>query len=538
MGLSRRGSRGEAPIWPGFVDAMSSLLLVLMFVVTIFLIVQFVLRQTITVQGTQLDALNAQVQSLADALGLARTDAAKMKAQLSDADAKAKQQDALIATLNGQLAQKTSDLSAAQAKITDFEQQVASLLADKTAAQGQIAQLGQQVGDLTAARDKLQQEQDALQLAIAKARTEIDAQTEAARLAAARRDALEALVADLHRQMSDKDTALTDAQSKLSDAEQQQLVDAAAAEALRKKLQDSQAELTSMTLALEEQRKKAEDTLTLLAAAQTAQAQAAADAQTQLTEAQKNAALLATAQQALTDAQKKGEDSARQVALLNQQIAAMRSQLASLQGMLDASAAKDTANNVQIQSLGSQLNAALAQLADEQKKRADLEEAERKRLAEQNQQLEAYRSEFFGKVSQVLAGHEGVKVVGDRFVFPSEVLFAPGSADLSDDGKVQIAKVASILEGVAAQMPSGINWILQVNGFTDNTPLSGTGQFKDNWELSQARALSVVRFMISQGFPPERLAASGYGEFQPVASGDSPDARAQNRRIELKLTEK
>lgn len=417
MGLSRRGSRGEAPIWPGFVDAMSSLLLVLMFVVTIFLIVQFVLRQTITVQGTQLDALNAQVQSLADALGLARTDAAKMKAQLSDADAKAKQQDALIATLNGQLAQKTSDLSAAQAKITDFEQQVASLLADKTAAQGQIAQLGQQVGDLTAARDKLQQEQDALQLAIAKARTEIDAQTEAARLAAARRDALEALVADLHRQMSDKDTALTDAQSKLSDAEQQQLVDAAAAEALRKKLQDSQAELTSMTLALEEQRKKAEDTLTLLAAAQTAQAQAAADAQTQLTEAQKNAALLATAQQALTDAQKKGEDSARQVALLNQQIAAMRSQLASLQGMLDASAAKDTANNVQIQSLGSQLNAALAQLADEQKKRADLEEAERKRLAEQNQQLEAYRSEFFGKVSQVLAGHEGVKVVGDRFVF-------------------------------------------------------------------------------------------------------------------------
>lgn len=87
-------------------------------------------------------------------------------------------------------------------------------------------------------------------------------------------------------------------------------------------------------------------------------------------------------------------------------------------------------------------------------------------------------------------------------------------------------------------MPSGINWILQVNGFTDNTPLSGTGQFKDNWELSQARALSVVRFMISQGFPPERLAASGYGEFQPVASGDSPDARAQNRRIELKLTEK
>ena len=138
----------------------------------------------------------------------------------------------------------------------------------------------------------------------------------------------------------------------------------------------------------------------------------------------------------------------------------------------------------------------------------------------------------------MLAGRDGVKVVGDRFVFSSEVLFEPGSADLSDAGKQQIAKVASILQDVAAQMPTDINWILQVNGFTDSTPLSGTGQFKDNWELSQARALSVVRFMVSQGFPASRLAATGFGEFQPVATGDTPEARAQNRRIELKLTEK
>lgn len=538
MGLSRRGSRGEAPIWPGFVDAFSSLLLVLMFVLTIFLVVQFVLRQTISTQSGQLDQLNAQVQSLADALGLARADAAKAKTQigqlngqLAAAKAQSDQQAALIATLNGQLAARQKDLDTAQAKITDFEAQVASLLAQRNAAQGQVA-------DLTAQRDKLATEQQALQLAVAQARKEIDARAEQARLDAARADALQALIASLKAQTSAKDVSLTQAQAALSDQEKQRLVDAAAAEALRQKLKDSQDALTAMTLALEEQRKKAEDTLTLLAAAQNAQAVAAAQSETDLTEAQKQAGLLAAAQKALSEEQSKTADQARQVALLNEQVAAMRAQLANLQGLLDASASKDSESKVQIQALGNQLNQALARLAEEQKKRADLEAAEAARLKEQNQDLESYRSEFFGKVSQVLSGVDGVKVVGDRFVFSSEVLFPSASADLSDAGKAQIDKVVQILEQVAAQIPPEINWILQVNGFTDATPLSGNGQFRDNWELSQARALSVVRYMISRGFPPDRLAATGFGQYQPVAQGDTPEARAQNRRIELKLTEK
>jgi chemotaxis protein MotB len=536
MGLSRRGSRAEAPTWPGFVDALSSLLLVLMFVLTIFMIVQFVLRDTISTQNTELGSLSEQVASLADALGLAKLDAAKAKdqigqltSQLADAKGKADQQSALIATLNSQLTARQGELTQAQAKITSFEAQVASLLADRDAARGQVAALGAQVTDLKAARDKLQTEQDALNLAVAKARSEVDAQTEAARLAAARTEALQALIADLHNRADASAAAL-------SDAEKQRITDAAAAEALRAKLKDSQAELTAMTLALEAQRKKAEDTLTLLAAARAAADQAT---QTQMTEAQKQAALLSVANDALSKEQAKSAESARQVELLNQQVAALRTQLQSLQGILDASAAKDKQNSVQIQALGSQLNAALAQVAEEQKRRADLEAAARAKLEAENKNLSNYRSEFFGKVSAVMAGVSGVKVVGDRFVFSSEVLFPPGSADLSPAGQAEIAKVVAILKEVAAQIPPDINWILQVNGFTDNQPLSGTGQFRDNWELSTARALSVVHYMVNGlHFPPDRLAATGFGEFQPVATGDTPEARAQNRRIELKLTEK
>ena len=132
-----------------------------------------------------------------------------------------------------------------------------------------------------------------------------------------------------------------------------------------------------------------------------------------------------------------------------------------------------------------------------------------------------------------------MRVVGDRFVFSSEVLFTPGAADLAPEGQAQIAGVVETLNEISDQIPAGIDWIIRVDGHTDNVPLSGTGAFADNWELSQARALSVVRYMVQElGFPPERLAATGFGEFQPAAPGNDAEARAQNRRIELKLTER
>ena len=172
------------------------------------------------------------------------------------------------------------------------------------------------------------------------------------------------------------------------------------------------------------------------------------------------------------------------------------------------------------------------------------EEAERLRLEAEAaradaQNLEQFRSNFFGEMRRILEGQDRVQIVGDRFVFASEVLFQPGQAELSEQGRAEIANIANILSNVAAQIPEGIDWIIRVDGHTDNIPLVSNGRYRNNWELSQGRALSVVRYMSENlGIPPNRLAANGFGEYQPINTADTPEARAQNRRIELKLTER
>jgi chemotaxis protein MotB len=178
-------------------------------------------------------------------------------------------------------------------------------------------------------------------------------------------------------------------------------------------------------------------------------------------------------------------------------------------------------------------------VAREQAARADLEEEKRKRLEAEALELANYRSDFFGRLREILGEQEGVQIVGDRFVFSSEVLFPPGGANLSSAGQREIAKIASILRSFAGEIPPEIDWVIRVDGHTDNIPLSGNGEFADNWELSQARALSVVRYMQDfLGLPPNRLAANGFGQYQPINPENTQEARAQNRRIELKLTEK
>ena len=273
----------------------------------------------------------------------------------------------------------------------------------------------------------------------------------------------------------------------------------------------------------------------------------------QMTEAETRAALLSEARKTLSKEKAVSAKARRQMALLNQQVAALRTQLQNLQGLLDDAMAKDVAEEVQLQNLGSQLNSALARVAAEERKRRKLEQAERKRLERealalqgqaetltyQAKDLEKYRSEFFGRLREVLGQQEGVRIAGDRFVFSSEVLFPPGGADLSTAGEREVAKVAEILKSVAGLIPEEINWVIRVDGHTDDTKVMPGSKFADNWHLSQARALSVVRYFANTlDIPPNRLAANGFGEYQPVNTENTPEARAQNRRIELKLTEK
>ncbi|MGI9400891.1 MAG: peptidoglycan -binding protein [Rhizobiaceae bacterium] len=206
-----------------------------------------------------------------------------------------------------------------------------------------------------------------------------------------------------------------------------------------------------------------------------------------------------------------------QVELLNQQISALRRQIAALENVLDAAEEKDRESQTKISDLGRRLNVALAQRV---------------------QELNRYRSDFFGRLREILSDRPDIQIVGDRFVFPSEVLFASGAAELNPEGRVEMKKIADALLQISAEIPEDIQWVLRVDGHTDNIPLSGTGRFRDNWELSQARALAVVKFFIDEGISAERLVAAGFGEFQPLEESDSDEARAKNRRIELKLTER
>jgi len=221
--------------------------------------------------------------------------------------------------------------------------------------------------------------------------------------------------------------------------------------------------------------------------------------------------------QTLNEEQQVSARAMSQIELLNQQIAALRAQIAAVEQALQASEAKDQDSQAQIADLGRRLNVALAQRV---------------------QELNRYRSDFFGRLREILSDRENIRIVGDRFVFQSEVLFPVGGSELDDAGRVEMGKLAEALLDLAKEIPPEINWVLRVDGHTDNAPLSGTGRYRDNWELSSARATSVVKYMIEQGVPANRLVAAGFGEFQPIAAGDAPEARNQNRRIELKLTER
>ena len=206
-----------------------------------------------------------------------------------------------------------------------------------------------------------------------------------------------------------------------------------------------------------------------------------------------------------------------QVELLNQQIAALRTQIGALETALDASEQRDRESNTKIADLGKRLNVALAQRV---------------------QELNRYRSDFFGRLREILSDRENIRIVGDRFVFQSEVLFPAGSEEINDAGRVEMLKLAQAVVELQKEIPPEINWVLRVDGHTDNRPLSGTGRYRDNWELSSARATSVVKYLIANGVPANRLVAAGFGEFQPLDTADTDEARARNRRIELKLTER
>lgn len=213
--------------------------------------------------------------------------------------------------------------------------------------------------------------------------------------------------------------------------------------------------------------------------------------------------------------QELGREAQAQVALLNQQLNALRTQIGALEQALEASEQRDTESRTAIADLGSRLNVALAQ-----------------RVAD----LSRYRSDFFGRLRQILEGRADIRVVGDRFVFQSEVLFDPGQAVINPEGTDELSKLASAVIELAAEIPPDIPWVLRVDGHTDKRPISNA-QFASNWELSAARAIAVAKYLVAQGVPANRVVPAGFAEFTPIDPGDTEEAYRKNRRIEFKLTD-
>ena len=300
----------------------------------------------------------------------------------------------------------------------------------------------------------------------------------------------------LARQISGQDSALGQLRSQI--AELTQLL------ALEKSAKaESDAQLLSLSDDLNAQKAKTADLLAGLAAENSKGAN--------------EGTTIAGLQTTLDTEKKISSDALAKVELLNQQIAAMRRQLSQISALLDDSEARNRTSETQIADLGRRLNTALAQKV---------------------QELSKYRSEFFGRLRQILSQRSDILVVGDRFVFQAEVLFPKGSADLNDAGQTEMAKLADALKQLEKEIPADLPWVLRVDGHTDNDPILVGAKFASNWELSSGRAIAVVKFLVVQGVSPSHLVAAGFGEFQPLAPGDTEEAKSENRRIELKLTER
>ena len=300
-------------------------------------------------------------------------------------------------------------------------------------------------------------------------------------------------------------------QAQLEMAENQNSLLTAQLSSLTAQLTDEKTKTTTLedTLATERLRMTTElTTLSAKTAEQARELEQMSKSLEQKTQSLKQAATDLSAEQ------KQSEKARLEIDGLTAAMQSLRSELTRLRTLLSEKQEQSKKDKIAIANLGKELNAALANKV---------------------QELQRFRSEFFGRLRTILEGRSDVKVVGDRFVFQSEVLFAPGQASINPKGQAQLGQIADAIMQIIADIPSDIPWILQVEGHTDDIPVSGV--YTDNWDLSTERALSVVRFMVDRGVPSERLAATGYGEFQPITSGKTDADRQKNRRIELKLTQ-
>jgi chemotaxis protein MotB len=533
----RRGGDEGMNAWPGYVDALSTLLMVIIFVLLVFVLAQAFLSVALTGRDRALDRVNRQMAELSDMLSLERGRTAEMRLSMAqinrDLQAATGARDTLaqqLAALRGEQARTLADRDALRAerdtlsaKLSDSALQLQSLQTRADALQKQVAAAASR-GDSVAsdaATASAQLTEVRRQLVEAQKRADENArlaETAAAQLAQ-RTQALDATGKTLTAtkdQLEAQGRQLAMLQLAQAQAQQDLQVAQARIEEMKRQAEAMDRTVTTDRATIEanlsDMAKMAEQMRALTALRDELERQAQDAAARTLTEQQRRAAVAAQ----LADETKLGDSARAQIALLNQQMDEMKTQLAQVAKALDIAETSGRDKDTQIANLGSRLNAALAAKVED---------------------LQRYRSEFFGKLREVLAGRPGIQVVGDRFVFQSEVLFPSGSADLSPGGMEQMFKLADTLRELAGQIPPDVNWLLRVDGHADRQPVQG-GRFTSNWELSAERAINVVKLLIIAGVPADRLAATAFGDNQPLDPRDTPDAYARNRRIELRLTDR
>ena len=540
MSRASRSSRrrgGSPAIWPGFVDVLSTLLLVMIFLLVVYMLAQYFLQRSVSEKSEALSELDHQVAELADLLSLERQSNRDMRSNISQLSTELQNsleaRDALSLslarsdeesdTLRLRLRDMTSEAQTALADANDANRKVAEAQLRAEAGEdkirvmlSEVEQLRRDIAALQTVRGDL--EEDVIQLAAALKRREDEASDLSAELKTSEESA---------RQLT---TALKSSENETSRLAETLPRSEQQASRLAALLQESEDDTNQLASALDASERES----TRLDRAFTAARDRSSELMAKLSDENERTAL---AQKELEDRNiqlrelqdlyllndSQLDDSkaltARQsdeIGVLNRQLLAVRAQLARIEAALDTSEAKSEEQKVVIVDLGRRLNLALAAKVEE--------------LAE-------YRSEFFGRLRQVLAGRQGFTIIGDRFVFQSEVLFGSGSAELGQSGKQSLNTFANVLKDVMTRIPKDLPWILQVDGHTDRIPIE-TPRFPSNWELSAARAIEVVNYLITRGISPTRLSATGYGEFQPIDERDDEIAHRRNRRIELKLTQR
>lgn len=459
--------RRTLDIWPGFVDALAALLMIIIFLVLVFTLAQFFLSEALSGRNQALERLTRQVDELAQMLSLERIASADLRDSLARMSANL---DAAVAD-NERL---SSRLAEVMPQNDALEMQLAETIRERDLLQARLneraAAEAQTAAELEEARKLVEADKETIALQLRQI-AQLNRDIEALRKV---REDLEKRVADMASTLADRDRTVT-------------------------ALRDQSAELEAR-LSTERER--------------TALAQKEIEEKT-LTVRELSAQTRRIGEE-LSDEQRANLRARREIRLLNNNLAVLRQQLARLNAALEASEAKASEQEIEIVSLGKRLNEALAS-----------------KVAE----LARYRSEFFGRLREALGSRREIRIEGDRFVFQSEVLFSSGSADLSPNGQQQIDRLADTLIDISARIPRGLNWVLRVDGHTDRIPIK-TSQYASNWELSAARAISVVKQLLERGIPATRLVAAGFGEFQPLDGSGTAEAFRRNRRIEFKLTQR